>query len=164
MKQQSEITKVTTQHTINYKGNVIVIKGKHESKFATKSKMDFSIHCENQGVSFGTKSTKTFRERLDYLLNSVSEAKAYKVKSDAFKTLHQSLSTAEKIAHSNFAYARFQKNSGGNYYNIYWRSQLSPTGVELIGGCTESEWETISKATSNSHNYYSPTENRMSAR
>jgi len=163
---QPEVTKVTAKHTINYGGLVITINGKHESKYATQSKMDFDfwVESEKRGASFGRKSTLSFREKLDFLVESVREAKAYKEKSDSFKALHQSLSLSEKMAHANFAYARFQPSTLGNYYNLYWKSQQSPTGVELIGGCSESDWEAIGKATGNSHNYYSPTENRMSAR
>lgn len=163
---QPEVTKVTAKHTINYRGLIVTINGKHEYKFSPASKMDFSfwVEAEQRGISFGTKSKLTLREKLDSLVKSISDAKAYKQKSDAFRTLHNSLTVAEKIAHSNFAYARFQPGTLGNYYNLYWKSQLSPTGVELIGGCTETEWETISNATGNSHNYYSPTENKMTAR
>lgn len=163
---QPEVTKVTAKHTINYSGLVVTIKGKHECKFATKSKMDFSfwVDAEQRGASFGTKSTLSFKGKLDFLVKSINDAKAYRAKSDAFRNMYESLSTAEKISHSNFAYARFQNSTLGNYYTIYWKSQLSPSGVESVGGCSETEWEIISKATGNSHNYYSPTENKMTAR
>lgn len=163
--QQPEETKVTTKHLVIYKGFNVTINGKHELKFAKKSKMDFGfwVESEMRGVNFGSASTKSLREKLDCLVKTITEAKEYKEKSDSFRGQHENLSVYEKITHKNFAYARFQNSSYGNYYNIYWKSQPSPTGVELVGGCTESEWETISKQTGNTHNYYSPTENKMTA-
>jgi len=161
---QPENTKVTTTHKITYKGHLIIIKGYHEQKFNRFSKMAFSFNWGQGGLTFGNGSFKNLSDKLDQCVATIEKNEAYALKSDAFKALHSSLTTAEKIGHLNFAYSRFQSSSYGNFYNIYWRSELSPTGVELVGGCSETEWEVISKETGNSHNYYSPTENKMSAR
>ena len=161
---QPENTKVTTSHKITYKGHLITVKGYHEQKFNRLSKMAFSFNWGQGGLTFGNGSFKNLRDKLDQCVATIEKNETYASKSAAFKALHSSLTTAEKIGNPNFAYLRFQSSIYGNFYNIYWRSKLSPTGVELVGGCSESEWESISKETGNSHNYYSPTENRMSAR
>lgn len=159
-----EVCKVKTKHTINYKGHSIRIEGNHRYSYQLDSKMTFTLWCKvtegvENGYGYGYDKTR-LRECLDALLKRVSESLERKKKTSAFRDLHASLSTEGKIAHPNFAYTRFQNSSLGNYYNIYWRSELSPTGVELVGGCNETEWEVISKETNNTNNYYSPTENR----
>jgi len=70
----------------------------------------------------------------------------------------------DAISSPNFKYARFIESGLGNYYNLYHKDDTSPTGVSLVGGCSEKIWEQVSKETGNSHNYYSPTENKMTAR
>lgn len=159
-----KINSIKTAHSITYKGIVVRIEGKHEYRFDRNSRMRFTYYTNGMGRSYGSKNKYSLKQILDELIVDSKKEIVRKEKSDAFRALYQSLSTHEKIAHSNFAYARFQSSGLGNYYNIYWKSDLSPTGVELVGGCDEQEWESISKATGNSHNYYSPTENRMSAR
>jgi len=93
---------------------------------------------------------------------------------NAYRELHKDCSQSpcnscmqgilNNINSPNFAYARFTPCGLGNYYKIYHRDNTSPTGVILAGGCSEKIWEQISKKTGNSHNYYSPSENKMSAR
>ncbi len=160
-------TSVKTTHTVKYKGFVFTIKGFHQYKFATNSKLMFEFSlagkCDRVIITIGTKSKTTFKQVFDILIASVIENDREFDKRTAFKDMHTGLSISEKIAHKNFAYARFQPSGLGNYYNIYWKSPVSPTGVESVGGCSEEEWETISKATGNSHNYYSPTECKMTA-
>jgi len=160
MIQQPQATKVTTQHTVIYQGYTITINGAHELKFSTASKMEFNFRCGKHGVTFSPKSTLKFKEKLEYLIGKVVEADEYAAAALAFKNLYCNLTKTEKITHPYFKYARFQTGYSGDYYNIYWRSSLSPTGVELVGGCTVEEWDSISKATGKINNYYSPTENR----
>ena len=157
---QPEHTKVKTQHTITYKGRVVKIIGEHEYRYAPVSKMEFGLYHENMGLIHSPKSKLSLREKLDEFIVKLDKEKARLEKSKAFKDAHSNLTVAEKIAHANFAYSRFQKSEFGNYYNIYWKSELSPTGIELVGGCTEREWEDASKESGNSHNYLSPTEGR----
>ena len=157
----------TTQHQITFKGQVITIKGKHEYKYLQNSKMSFEFSIK--GVksthirTIGTKSKTTFKQILDMLIDDVTKGNKYAEESDKFRDSYKNLSPAEKIAHPNFKYSRFQNSGLGNYYNIYWKNNQSPTGVELVGGCDEKEWETISKETGNQNNYLSPTENKMTA-
>jgi hypothetical protein len=93
---------------------------------------------------------------------------------NAFQELHKNCSESpckacmQKVCNAinstNFKYARFTPSELGNYYNIYHNDNTSPTGVSLVSGCSEKIWEQVSKETRNSHNYLSPTENKMSAR
>jgi len=70
----------------------------------------------------------------------------------------------DAIKSSDFAYARFKSSGLGNYYSIYHRNDDSPTGVKLASSCSEETWEKVSSETKNAHNYFSPTESKMTAR
>ena len=94
--------------------------------------------------------------------------------SNAYSELHKNCSGTpcadcmQKIYYAvnnpKFKYARFQLSGLGNYYNLYHKDDSSPTGVSLVGSCSEKIWEKVSRETGNSHNYLSPTENKMTTR
>jgi hypothetical protein len=153
---------LTTTHNITYKGHKVVINGTPETNFGPM-KLVFSYHIGNRGISYGSKNKYKLSVKLDTLIENIEKDNAYQEKAAAFRALYNTLTPAGKIAHPNFAYARFNPSELGNYYNIYWRSEQSPTGVELVGGCSVPEWEEASKASGNSHNYLSPTEGKRTA-
>lgn len=144
---------LTTQHNVTINGHQFTIKGKHQYAYAQKSKMIFFLYLGTRGrsVYFGQ-----LREAAEHL---IKETAAQKVRDERHEYI-KSMGTREKIAHKDFAYARFQFSSYGNYYNIYWRSSESPTGVEQVGGCDEKEWERLSTELGKSNQYLSPTEGR----
>ncbi len=167
---QPEETKVKTSHSITYKGHNVSIVGEHEFRFARQSKMRFSVSMTMEGcysrhvTTIGTKSKTKLKNIIECLIDRCIEDKRQYAKRLSFKSLHTGLSTKELIAHENFAYARFRNSGLGDYYTIYWKSPVSPTGVESVGGCNVEEWEAISKQTGNSHNYLSPTEDLRSGK
>lgn len=148
---------LTTQHAIRFSGLSFVIKGEHELRYRQNSKMMFFVYLGTRGrsVRFGQ-----LREAMEHLINETAKAEVRQKRHDFIR----SLSTLDIIKHPDFAYARFQPSGLGNYYNLYWRSSESPTGIELAGGCSEEEWERLSKLAGKQTQYLSPTENRCSAK
>lgn len=154
---------LTTQHTINYKGYKVLVKGFHKYRYLQNSKLTFQVWImksptEGHGVTLTQKTT--LEAALERLISNEKRSIMLKEKMSNLRAIYQACSTKELIAHPNFAYARFTKSGFGDYYNLYWKvdGDLSPTGVLLVGGCSATDWETFSKETKNSHNYLAPGE------
>lgn len=169
MKNQPEHTKITTSHTINYKGYKATIKGEHILLFAKNGSMQFTVIMKTEGcysnhtytIGARNKPKTKLKYILDALIQDCEKDKRDYAERRAFEELKKSAVTVfDKISHTNFLYARLQNSAYGNYYNLYWKDDTSPTGVSLVGVCSEEEWELISKETNNSHNYLSQTEGR----
>ena len=139
-------------HKLDYKGYRFHLYWKSEGRQVAKA-LYLVDKNRTEGYLFRTGS---IRYRMEELVES---AKDHKRRTERLEYV-RSLSASELIGHENFAYARFKPSGLGNYYQLYWRSPESPTGVESVGGVTEAEWEKISKALGKSHCYLSPTEGR----
>src|SRR6478735_7887505 len=127
MTNQPERTKITTSHIINWKGHKAIINGFHELKFSKIHNMRFTVTMKLDGCysnhvfSIGTKSKTKLKDILDELISDCEKDKReYAIRKTFQEVKDSAITTFDKISHPNFQYCRFQTNSYGNYYNIYW--------------------------------------------
>lgn len=124
--------------------------------FEGKCKQNYVQILDSKGnnlvkTSYPQYQITNIRQALAHLIDKVNKYEDY--------LRMREMSVRDKIASSSFGYARFTPSREyGNSYNIYWISADSPTGVELVGCCTELEWETLSKELNKSNQYLSPSE------
>lgn len=134
---------IYTEHKLIYKGNIFVVRGIHH--LDSGYKMVFTCCLGDLARIYEGNHKSSLREILDDLISSVRYKADYAVKMAEFKVLYLSFSVVEKITNSNFFYAKFISPKFG--YELYWKKPESCGEEELVGGCSVSEWEKISKTT-----------------
>lgn len=72
---------------------------------------------------------------------------------------YKNLSVKQIIEHPDFLYARFKSYGHIKGYQIYFKHDDSPTGVEQVRGISVEDWEKFGK----SKDSLSPTELKQSA-
>jgi len=163
MKTLTAINTLKVEHQISYKGLSFTVKGDHELKFAPVSKLRFFVYLGTSGINYTPDKHEPYYS-LSFLMDYLIDEAAKKVERDAYYAKRQGLTTEQILTHPDFAYARFKTGGLGDYYHLYLKDIHSPTGVSQAGGCSVEEWERLSKATGNEHNYLSPTEDLRTAR
>jgi len=151
---------IKTTHLVIFEGRQFEIRGYHELRYLHNSKFTYQVWTkqdENNShgltITPGKKLGQIFRELITRVEKSEANGKKYR----AFENAYTALDNAGKISDSRFAYARFVIGYNlGDYYNLYWRFDDSPTGVLCVGACSAVEWEEISQLVGQSHNYLEP--------
>lgn len=156
--------KVSTSHTLNIKGRVFELSGKHEFAFRVNSSMYFTLYLINGSGKSGKQLRGGYgKEKISAIIDQLLKEDAESQERKIYHLRFNNLSLTEIMNHEDFRYGRLVFSGLGNYYNIYFSDKYSPTGVSLIRGCTESEFEETAKNTGNSHNYLVGNEGRRVA-
>lgn len=155
-----ERNKVKTYHLLAINGYNFQVLGYHEYAFKNNSVMSFDLFLlRDNGNHSGRKYIKSsdLRKIAAELVADDIESKKRAIYNKRF----EGMSLLEVMAHVDFRYGRVNVSEAlGNYVNIYCENKYSPTGVTLVMGCSEIEFDAAAKATNNSHNYLVGSEGR----
>lgn len=149
---------LTTSHKLVIEGCNFEIVGYHEFRYRANSKMSFDLHLLKEQGYIGRKNIRTsdIRKIALELITNDAESK----KRDIYYNRFKDMTLIEIMNHVDFRYGRIIVGGSGNYVNIYCSDIYSPTGVSLITGCSEVEFDIAAKETNNEHNYLVGSEGR----